>query len=85
MTIEIYILKFKYMNVTQLLCRIFTARKRSSGQSNVFTPPCHSVHRGGDLHGGGFGQTPPPEHYGYGQQAGILLGCILVVQMFIVI
>ena len=25
----------------------FTARKRSLGQGNVFTPVCHSVHRGG--------------------------------------
>ena len=30
---------------------IFTARKRSLGQSNVFTPVCHSAHggRGGGL------------------------------------
>ena len=27
--------------------RIFTARKRSLGQGNIFTPVCHSVHRGG--------------------------------------
>ena len=26
--------------------KIFTARKRSLGQGNVFTPVCHSVHRG---------------------------------------
>ena len=26
---------------------IFTARKRSLGQGNIFTPVCHSVHRGG--------------------------------------
>ena len=25
---------------------IFTARKRSLGQGNIFTPVCHSVHRG---------------------------------------
>ena len=25
--------------------RIFTARKRSLGQGNMFTPVCHSVHR----------------------------------------
>ena len=31
-----------------LLCiLIFTARKRSLGQGNIFTPVCHSVHRGG--------------------------------------
>ena len=26
---------------------VITARKRSFGQGNVFTPSCHSVHRGG--------------------------------------
>ena len=26
---------------------IITARKRSLGQGNIFTPVCHSVHRGG--------------------------------------
>ena len=26
---------------------IFTARKRSLGQGNIFTPVCHSVHGGG--------------------------------------
>ena len=31
---------------------IFTARKRSLGQGNIFTPVCHSVHRGGGLLGG---------------------------------
>ena len=34
---------------------IFTARKRSFGQGNVFTPVCHSVHVGGDL------LNPPPQ------------------------
>ena len=29
---------------------IITARKRSLGQGNIFTPVCHSVHRGG-MHG----------------------------------
>ena len=29
--------------------RIFTARNRSLGQGNVFTPVCHSVHKGGGL------------------------------------
>ena len=29
--------------------RIVTARKRSLGQGNIFTPVCHSVHRGGGL------------------------------------
>ena len=27
--------------------RFVTARKRSLGQGNIFTPVCHSVHRGG--------------------------------------
>ena len=31
---------------------MFTARKRSLGQGNVFTPVCHSVHRGGVYIGG---------------------------------
>ena len=35
------------------VCRIFTARKRSLGQGNMFTPVCHSVHRGGCLLRGG--------------------------------
>ena len=33
---------------TQLLrVRLFTARKRSLGQGNVFAPVCHSIHGGG--------------------------------------
>ena len=38
--------------VVLVVCRmefeknIFTARKRSLGQGNIFTPVCHSVHRG---------------------------------------
>ena len=28
---------------------IFTARKRSLGQGNIFAPVCHSVHRGSAL------------------------------------
>ena len=38
------------MNLETLPCRgcfIVTARKRSLGQGNIFTPVCHSVHRGG--------------------------------------
>ena len=27
---------------------LITARKRSLGQGNIFTPVCHSVHRGGE-------------------------------------
>ena len=30
-------------------CTLFTARKRSLGQGYIFTPVCHSVHRGEDL------------------------------------
>ena len=30
---------------------VITARKRSLGQGNIFTPVCHSVHRGGGMHG----------------------------------
>ena len=33
---------------------IVTARKRSLGQGNIFTPVCHSVHRGG-VHGCSWG------------------------------
>ena len=29
-----------------LFYRIFTSRKRSLGQGNIFTPVCHSVHTG---------------------------------------
>ena len=29
--------------------KIFTARKRSLGQGNIFAPACHSVHRGWGL------------------------------------
>ena len=32
---------------------IITARKRSLGQGNIFTPVCHSVHSGGAWSGGG--------------------------------
>ena len=33
--------------------KIFTARKRSLGQGNIFTPVCHSVHGGGHAWQGG--------------------------------
>ena len=36
--------------------RIITARKRSLGQGNIFTPVCHSVH------GGGLPQCMPGNH-----------------------
>ena len=32
--------------VLKVIPLIFTARKRSLGQGNIFTPVCHSVHRG---------------------------------------
>ena len=32
--------------VSNIVIIIFTARKRSLGQGNVFTPVCHSVHSG---------------------------------------
>ena len=35
------------VHTTQGQGTIVTARKRSLGQGNVFTPVCHSVHRGG--------------------------------------
>ena len=43
---------------------MFTARKRSLGQSNLFTPMCHSVHEGGE---GGLAQLPPISRPGGGQ------------------
>ena len=36
----------RVLNLAVLL-GIFTARKRSLGQGNIFAPVCHSVHRGG--------------------------------------
>ena len=61
------------------LC-IFTARKRSLGQGNIFAPVCHSVHSGGGVpgqvprdkvHPPGPGTPPGAVHTGrYGQQAG---------------
>ena len=38
---------------------IFTARKRSLGQGNIFAPVCHSVHGGGCLLPGGGGVLAP--------------------------
>ena len=32
---------------------LITARKRSLGQGNIFTPVCHSVHRGACVVAGG--------------------------------
>ena len=55
------------------MCGIFTDRKRSLGQGNVFTPVCHSVHGGGgSLHpggsaSGGLGRPPPSDTTRYGK------------------
>ena len=38
---------------------IFTARKRSLGQGNIFAPVCHSVHKGEYLGRYTPGQVPP--------------------------
>ena len=40
---------------------IFTARKRSLGQGNIFAPVCHSVHRG--VHGPPWQVHTPPGRY----------------------
>ena len=55
---------------------IFTARKRSLGQGNIFTPVCHSVHRGICLGPGGWGCLlpgvpggDPPDGYCCGRYA----------------
>ena len=42
---------------------IITARKRSSGQGNIFAPVCHSVHRGEYLGRYPPGQVQPPSRY----------------------
>ena len=54
---------------------LITARKRSLGQDNVFTPVCHSVH-GGDVSQHATGKTPPgqtppyPGTHPHGYQVG---------------
>ena len=52
--------------------QVFTARKRSLGQGNIFTPVCHSVHRGEYLGRYPLGRYPPPNRYPLGRypQAG---------------
>ena len=57
-----------------LECILVTTRKRSLGQGNIFTPVCHSVHRGG-LPQCMLGYHHPQDHApspagGYGQQVG---------------
>ena len=39
---------------------MFTARKRSLGQGNIFTPVCHSIHGGGVPGPGGCAWWRPP-------------------------
>ena len=56
------------MKMTEILVFLspylfITARKRSLGQGNIFTPVCHSVHTG--VPGG----DPPPDGYCYGRYA----------------
>ena len=52
-------LLLKFYNSLSLFksCYFITARKRSLGQGNIyiFTPVCHSVHRGGDMCGCSWG------------------------------
>ena len=48
-----------FINVSKNMFRtIFTARKRSLGQGNIFVPVCHSVHRGWCV-----SQHAPGSHY----------------------
>ena len=77
-----------------------TARKQSLGQGNVFTPVCHSVHRGGAFKGRGclhpgvsaWGVSesgegwadPPPEHCNKWAMC-ILLECILVSEAYVIL
>ena len=44
---NVCILYFISLIVNRHLISLFTARKRSLGQGNIFKPVCHSVHRGG--------------------------------------
>ena len=41
------------LELVLIFVRIFTARKQSLGQGNIFTPVCHSVHRGTCVVAGG--------------------------------
>ena len=66
---------------------IFTARKRSLGQGNVFTPVCYSVHKGGGVSvpacitGHMIGGSLSGEWIRYGNERAvrILLECIFVL------
>ena len=62
---------------------LVTSRKRSLGQGNIFTPVCHSVHRGGGVGTPPGPGTPPSEQCMLGDTGNkravrILLECILV-------
>ena len=78
--------KRKQKRTFSLMFAIFTARKRSLGQGNIFAPVCHSVHKGGStwqahpLTGTPHGQVHPLPalHAGIRSTSGILLECILV-------
>ena len=38
---------YRYLKrLVRLVMNLVTARKRSLGQGNIFTPVCHSVHEG---------------------------------------
>ena len=75
------------MAVDRPLCLIFTARKRSLRQGNIFAPVCHSVHggvwsRGVPGQGGAWSRGVPggDPHLGWLLLwvVRILLECILV-------
>ena len=55
--------KNKLPHIVYIIYSIITARKRSLGQGNVFTPVCHSVQGVGQHPGGvsirGVGKSPP--------------------------
>ena len=56
-----HLLTFRLPTFQHLLdLLIFTARKQSLGQGNIFTPVCHSVHRGGAWAGTPSSRYIPP-------------------------
>ena len=85
----------RYLSIVIMIVNsIFTDRKQSLGHGNVFSPVCHSVHRGGggwlpsmhyrshDQHPGGSARKGSPYRLGWaelGKRAvRILLECFLV-------
>ena len=56
---------------------LITARKRSSGQGNIFTSICLSTGEGASIHGGSLSGRPPL--YDKERAVRILLECILVI------